>query len=64
MEKDSLTQDLVCGMMLRVDKVKATYTYHEKVYYFCGMGCLERFKKEPDKYIKKEKEGKIRWEET
>jgi len=53
MGEDSLTQDLVCGMMLRVDKVKATYTYHEKVYYFCGMGCLERFKKEPDKYIKK-----------
>ena len=32
---------------------KATYEYDGKVYNFCCTGCIEEFKKDPKKYIKK-----------
>jgi YHS domain-containing protein len=31
----------------------ATYEYKGKIYNFCCSGCVEEFKKEPEKYIKK-----------
>ncbi|MBI5894019.1 MAG: YHS domain-containing protein [Deltaproteobacteria bacterium] len=64
MGENDLILDLVCGMQMLTDKAKATYTYNERVFYFCGMGCLDRFKNDPEKYIKREKEGRIKWEET
>lgn len=33
--------------------VKATYEYEGKVYNFCCPMCIEEFKKDPQKYIKK-----------
>lgn len=35
------------------EKAKATYEYKGKVYSFCCAGCIEEFKKDPEKYIKK-----------
>lgn len=35
------------------EKMKATYEYEGKVYNFCCASCVEEFKKDPDKYIKK-----------
>lgn len=35
---------------------KATYEYEGKVYNFCCAGCLDEFKKDPAKYIKKVEE--------
>jgi YHS domain-containing protein len=32
---------------------KATYEYEGKVYNFCCAGCIDAFKKEPQKYIDK-----------
>ena len=32
---------------------KATYEYEGKIYNFCCAGCIEEFKKEPQKYIDK-----------
>lgn len=39
-------------------KTKATYEYQGKVYNFCCPMCIDEFKKDPDKYIKKIEEGK------
>ncbi|MEI6831344.1 MAG: YHS domain-containing protein [Candidatus Omnitrophota bacterium] len=36
-----------------VEDAKVTYEYKGKVYNFCCEGCIEEFKKNPDKYIKK-----------
>ncbi|MFH1458047.1 MAG: YHS domain-containing protein [Candidatus Omnitrophota bacterium] len=38
------------------EETKATYEYQGKVYNFCCAGCLEEFKKDPEKYIKKVEE--------
>jgi YHS domain-containing protein len=35
---------------------KVTYEYEGKIYNFCCSGCLDEFKKNPDKYIKKVQE--------
>lgn len=35
------------------EKTKATYEYKGRVYNFCCPGCIDEFKKNPEKYIKK-----------
>ena len=35
------------------EKMKATYGYEGKIYNFCCSSCVEEFKKDPAKYIKK-----------
>ena len=35
------------------EKLKATYEYEGKIYNFCCSACIEEFKKDPEKYIKK-----------
>lgn len=39
------------------EKTKATYEYQGKIYNFCCPMCIDEFKKDPEKYIKKIKEG-------
>ena len=38
------------------EKTKATYEYGGKIYNFCCPMCIDEFKKDPQKYIKKIKE--------
>jgi YHS domain-containing protein len=40
------------------EKTKATYEYEGKVYNFCCPACIDEFKKDPQKYIKKIEEEK------
>ncbi|MDD4953497.1 MAG: YHS domain-containing protein [Candidatus Omnitrophica bacterium] len=42
---------------LKIDeKTKATYEYKGKIYNFCCAMCIDEFKKDPEKYIKKVEE--------
>lgn len=47
------------------EKFKATYEYQGKVYNFCCPMCIDEFKKDPEKYIKKVEEelGTVKKEE-
>ncbi len=38
-----------------LEKTKTTYEYNGKVYNFCCASCIDDFKKDPTKYIKKTK---------
>lgn len=38
------------------EKMKATYEYDGKIYNFCCLMCIDEFKKDPQKYIKKVEE--------
>ena len=40
------------------EKLKATYEYEGKTYNFCCAMCIDDFKKDPQKYIKKVEEQK------
>jgi len=40
------------------EKIKATYEYEGRIYNFCCVMCIDEFKKDPQKYIKKVEEEK------
>lgn len=48
-----LTQDPVCRMRLSPKTAAFAYKQNGNEYYFCASGCLEKFKKNPEKYISK-----------
>lgn len=45
-------KDPVCGMKVDPVGAKNIFELKEKTYYFCGKGCLEKFKSDPEKYLK------------
>ncbi len=48
----NIATDPVCGMEVKTVGAKYTYEYKGKRYYFCEKKNLEKFKKDPEKYIK------------
>src|SRR5450432_2418849 len=44
--------DPVCGMSVNPSKAAANYEYRGETYYFCGLGCAEKFRAQPDSYLK------------
>ena len=49
-DADSTVMDPVCGMKVKKSEAKATYEYNGKTYHFCMEECMEKFKKDPEKY--------------
>src|SRR6266851_7826715 len=43
--------DPVCKMKIDPSKSAGSYEYQGTTYYFCGSGCLSRFKADPAKYL-------------
>ena len=50
-----MATDPVCKMEVDEKKAAATYEYKGKTYYFCAVGCKEKFANEPGKYLEEEK---------
>lgn len=50
---DETAVDPVCGMTVKKASAKAAFDYKGQTYYFCSVGCKDRFAKEPDKYLAK-----------
>jgi len=47
--------DPVCGMEVDEKKAPAQYEYKGKKYYFCAVGCKERFAKDPERFMQGKK---------
>ena len=47
----TLATDPVCGMEVDPGTAAATSEYQGKTYYFCTVGCKNRFDKDPQSYI-------------
>lgn len=45
-------RDPVCGMTVERDKAKASVEYSGETYFFCCSGCAEKFKANPQRYLK------------
>jgi Cu+-exporting ATPase len=43
--------DLVCGMEIDADNIKASAEYKGKIYYFCAIHCKNHFTADPVKYV-------------
>ncbi|MGH6661318.1 MAG: heavy metal translocating P-type ATPase [Rhodospirillales bacterium] len=48
-------KDPVCGMTVDPATSRHRYDYQDQAYYFCCGGCLEKFKADPDSYLKPKK---------
>jgi xanthine dehydrogenase accessory factor len=47
---DAASVDPVCGMTVQAAGTRYTSAYDGKTFLFCGMGCKERFDREPERY--------------
>ncbi len=43
--------DPVCGMEVDQDTAAGAWDHDGRIYYFCSVGCLERFKADPARFI-------------
>jgi YHS domain-containing protein len=50
-EVKAMAIDPVCGMEVDEKKAPAQYEYKGKKYYFCAVGCKERFAKDPEQFL-------------
>ncbi|HLE68900.1 MAG TPA: YHS domain-containing protein, partial [Vicinamibacteria bacterium] len=44
--------DPVCGMTVSPARAAGHHEHRGTTYYFCGKGCLEKFRGDPEKYLK------------
>jgi putative ABC transport system ATP-binding protein len=51
MQENSAKFDLVCGMYLDSFPDLSKWNYKDKEYLFCGEGCMERFKENPERFL-------------
>lgn len=49
-----MAKDPVCGMDVKEERAAATYDYKGKTYYFCAVGCKEKFSQNPERFITEE----------
>jgi Cu+-exporting ATPase len=47
----AVEKDPVCGMTVDPSRAKATHEHSGKTYYFCCVGCKEKFSADPAKYL-------------
>jgi len=53
---DMMAKDPVCNMNVDEAKAAATSVFKGVTYYFCAKSCKEKFDKEPEKFLAKDKE--------
>jgi P-type Cu+ transporter len=43
--------DPVCGMAVQPESAVAAWEHGGHVYYFCSVGCMERFREDPERFL-------------
>jgi len=46
-----LAQDPVCGMRVDPRKAAGSFKYKGEIYFFCSVGCLEKFQADPTRFL-------------
>jgi YHS domain-containing protein len=54
-EVRAMAKDPVCRMEVDEKKAAATYEYKGRTFYFCAVGCKDKFAQTPEKFIQQEK---------
>ena len=44
-------RDPVCGMTVQPATAAGSHTHEQKTYYFCSLGCLDKFRADPARYL-------------
>jgi Cu+-exporting ATPase len=50
-ERSREMMDPVCGMTVEPATAAGAWEYQGETYYFCSVGCLERFKADPEHFL-------------
>ena len=58
-KRPRLAKDIVCGMVVDIDKSAASSTYDGKTFHFCSPGCKQKFDANPGGYVRGEIEQKM-----
>ena len=53
-EVSIMATDPVCGMEVNEEEAAATYEYQGKTYYFCAVGCKDKFAQDPGRFLETE----------
>lgn len=53
-EVRAMEKDPICGMDVKEEEAAATYEYKGKTYYFCAVGCKEKFAQDPERFLKED----------
>jgi Cu+-exporting ATPase len=59
-EVNVMATDPVCKMQLNEKKAAATHEYEGKTYYFCAVGCKDKFCADPERFLAQEKKQQDR----
>src|SRR5436190_11177385 len=51
-EYEGQAVDPVCGMRVNPQQAAGSVEYHGTTYFFCAVGCAEKFKVDPERYLK------------
>ena len=43
--------DPICGMEVTPDTAAAAWEHDGTTYYFCSVGCMERFRDDPERFL-------------
>lgn len=43
--------DPVCGMTVNADDAAAAWEFDGQTYLFCSVGCMERFREDPQRFL-------------
>jgi len=49
-----MAKDPICGMDVEEEEAAATFEYKGNTYYFCAVGCKEKFAQDPERFLEKE----------
>jgi len=49
-----MATDPVCGMTIYRDEAEAAWDHEGVTYYFCSVGCFERFRTDPVTYLSRD----------
>ncbi len=52
-QRDNQHVDPVCGMHVQAGRAARTERYAQRQHYFCSEECLERFRREPEQYLRR-----------
>src|SRR5256714_740426 len=50
-DKSTPAIDPVCGMTVDPQKAAGSFEYKDQTYFFCSLGCREKFKADPERFL-------------
>ena len=53
--ESTMVKDPVCGMMIDEKTAAATSDYQGQIYYFCAQSCKDRFDKNPERFVARDR---------